>query len=222
MTVKSRTTLRALLGALVLGLLITAVVLAATGDISTVAGTGVAGFNGDGIAATAQVKSPLGVAVDSAGNIFIADSSNNRVRKIDTSGNISTVAGTGTGPFNGDGIAATSANIGLPSGIAIDSAGNIFIADTDNDRIRKVDTSGNISTVAGNGTPGFSGDGSAATSAQLNFPWASRSIPRVISSSVTRITTASARWTRRATSAPWRARGQTGSTATGSRRPAPI
>ena len=142
-----------------------------SGNISTVAGTGTDGFNGDGIAATsADLSFPTGIAIDPAGNLFIVDAGNERVRKVDTSGNISTVAGTGIGGFSGDGSAATSAQLAGPLGVAVDPAGNIFIADASNERVRKVDTSGNISTVAGTGTGGFNGDGIAATSARLNSP----------------------------------------------------
>ena len=159
-----------LLIVLSLGLLTTAVALAASGDISTVAGIG-GGFSGDGGPATsAQLKSPSGVAFDSSGNLFIADQFNHRIRKVDTSGNIGTVAGTSTQGFSGDEGPATSAQLERPSGVAVDSSGNLFIADLINNRIRKVDTSGNISTVAGTSTAGWSGDGGPATSAQLNFP----------------------------------------------------
>ena len=148
-------------------------VSASTGLISTVAGNGVFGYNGDGIAATsAELSSPTGVAVDGAGNIYIADFGNNRIRKVSAStGLISTVAGNGTQGYNGDGIAATSAELDLPVGVAVDGAGNIYIADFGNNRIRKVSAStGLISTVAGNGTQGYNGDGIAATSAELNYP----------------------------------------------------
>ena len=151
---KRGTPLRALLLALGLGLFATGVVLAAAGDITTVAGT-TAGFSGDGGAATsAQLNLPTGVAFDSAGNLFIADRLNHRIRKVDTSGNITTVAGNGTAGFSGDGGAATSAQLFQPNGLTFDSSGNLFIADTLNNRIRKVDTSGNITTVAGTGTGG--------------------------------------------------------------------
>ena len=140
-------------------------------NISTVAGTGTSGFSGDGGAATAaQLSRPRGVAVDGSGNLYIADASNHRIRKVDTSGNISTVAGTGTSGFGGDGGAATEATLNYPRGVALDGAGNLYIADRNNHRIRKVDTSGNISTVAGTGTSGFGGDGGAATAAQLSRP----------------------------------------------------
>ena len=142
-----------------------------SGNISTVVGNGTGGYSGDGAAATsAELRSPTAVTVDGAGNIYLADNGNNRIRKVDTSGIISTVAGNGTGGYSGDGAAATSAEINSPYGVVVDSAGNIYIADRSNQRIRKVDTSGNISTVAGNGTPGYSGDGAAATSAELSSP----------------------------------------------------
>ena len=140
------------------------------GVISTVAGTGTAGFSGDGAAATAaQLSNPQDVALDAAGNLYIADVNNNRIRKVDSSGNISTVAGGGSSL--GDGGAATAAQLGAPRSVALDGAGNLYIADWSDHRIRKVDSSGNISTVAGTGTQGFSGDGAAATAAQLDSPW---------------------------------------------------
>jgi Cep192 domain 4/NHL repeat len=142
------------------------------GIITTVAGNGTYGFSGDGGPATsAELSSPFGVAVDSAGNLFIADLSNQRIRKVDISGNISTVAGNGTQGFSGDGGPATSASLWGPTGVAMDAAGNLYIADQSNNRIRKVDTSGNISTVAGNGTQGFSGDGGPAASTELYYPY---------------------------------------------------
>ena len=144
---------------------------ASTHDISTVAGNGTAGYSGDGGAATSAILDhPHGVAVDGAGNLYIADEGNQRIRKVDTSGNISTVAGNGGIFYNGDGRPATSASLYGPYGVAVDSSGNLYIADTSNNRIRKVDTSGNISTVAGDGSYGFSGDGGAAASAMLAIP----------------------------------------------------
>ena len=143
----------------------------ASGNISTIAGTGAAGFSGDGGPATAApVDGPTGVVLDSAGNIYIADTNNHRIRKVDPSGNISTIAGTGSAGFSGDGGSATAAQINFPRHVALDGAGNIYIADASNDRIRRVDASGIISTVAGTGTGGFSGDGGAPTSAQINDP----------------------------------------------------
>jgi sugar lactone lactonase YvrE len=143
-----------------------------SGVISTIAGTGVFGYSGDGGPATsAQLNGPSGMAMDAAGDLFIADTFNNRVRKIDPSGVISTVAGNGSASYSGDGGPATSAAIFQPFGVAVDSAGDLFIADSFNHRIREVSPSGVISTFAGTGTPGFSGDGGPATSASLDFPY---------------------------------------------------
>ena len=137
-----------------------------SGNISTVAGGGAGGVSGDGGAATAaRLNYPQGVALDGSGNLYIPDTANHSIRKVDSSGNISTVAGT-----SGDGAAATAALLNRPTGVALDGAGNLYIADWGNNRIRKVDSSGNISTVAGTGTWGFSGDGGPATEAQLREP----------------------------------------------------
>ncbi|MGO0063287.1 cadherin-like beta sandwich domain-containing protein [Brevibacillus fluminis] len=142
-----------------------------SGKITTVAGTGAAGYGGDGGPATsAQLNFPDGVEVDKDGNIYIADSFNHRVRKVDTTGKITTVAGTGTAGYGGDGGPATEAQLKDPTGVAVDNDGNLYIADYENHRIRKVDTTGKITTVAGTGTRGFSGDGGAAASAELNYP----------------------------------------------------
>jgi trimeric autotransporter adhesin len=141
------------------------------GTISTIVGNGTAGYSGDGGAATsAQLSTPYGVAVDAAGNVYLADRSNHIVRKVDSSGAISTVAGSGGFGYSGDGGAATNAEMRYPHGVAVDGAGNIYIADVTNHSIRKVDSAGNISTVAGTGTDGYSGDGGAATSAELASP----------------------------------------------------
>lgn len=142
-----------------------------SGIISTVVGTGVPGFSGDGgLATAAQLRDPARIAVDRAGNLYITDAGNRRVRKVTTSGMISTVAGNGTAGFSGDGGPATSAQLRLPYGLAVDESGNLFITDLEDHRIRKVDTSGVITTIAGDGTPGFSGDGGPAATAQLNIP----------------------------------------------------
>lgn len=144
-----------------------------SGDVNTIAGTGVAGYSGDtGAATSAKLNNPSAVAVDSSGNVYIADATNNVIRKITAStGIITTIAGTGTAGFSGDGGSATSAELDDPQSVAVDTLGNIFIADTANNRIRQVSAStGDISTVAGDGTQGYYGDGSAATSAELNQP----------------------------------------------------
>src|SRR5579875_649189 len=149
------------------------------GAISFVAGSGTVGFSGDGgpanQATTADgsgvaLYDPQAIAFDSAGNYYIADTGNNRIRKVNTKGIISTVAGNGTPGFAGDGGPATSAELNQPTGVFADSQGNLYIADNLNNRIRKVSSSGTISTVAGNGIVSYSGDGGPATAAQLNAP----------------------------------------------------
>ncbi|MCY3022432.1 MAG: HYR domain-containing protein, partial [Planctomycetota bacterium] len=139
--------------------------------ITTVAGNGNYGYNGDGIPAiAASLSSPEGVAVDGSGNLYIADKYNSRVRKRDAmSGAISTYAGNGSWEFYGDGGPATSAAIGYPSAVALSGSGNLFIADFMNMRVRKVDSMGTISTVAGNGNWGYSGDNVVATSTSLGY-----------------------------------------------------
>ena len=137
------------------------------GVITNVAGGGPS-LGDNGPAASAQVLYPYGVAVDSAGNLYIADSGHNRVRKV-SNGVITTVAGNGVCCFSGDNGPAASAQLYAPGGVAMDSAGSLYIADTVNNRIRKV-SNGLITTVAGNGTQGFSGDNGPGTSAQLNRP----------------------------------------------------
>src|SRR2546428_362876 len=144
-----------------------------SGHIITVAGSGAPGLDGDGgLATSAQLRYPSSVAIDTAGNLFIADTSNNRIRRVAAgTGIITTVAGTGNPGFGGDGGPATSAQLNYPSSVAVDTAGDLFITDQSNLRIRRVAAgTGFISTVAGTGTPGFSGDGGPATSAQLNYP----------------------------------------------------
>jgi uncharacterized protein (TIGR03437 family) len=138
--------------------------------ISTIAGSGVFSYSGDGGPATAaQLNAPEAVAVDASGNIYIADTANNVVRQISPKGVIGTIAGNGTAGFGGDGGAATSAQLSAPQGVAVDASGNVFVSDTANARVRKI-SGGTITTVAGSGTQGYTGDGAAATSAQLNTP----------------------------------------------------
>jgi hypothetical protein len=163
-------------------------VAASNGNISTIAGNGNAGYSGDGGPATsAQLNDPFGVIVDSAGNIFIADSDNCLIREV-SGGNIATVAGNPSGQplpcgYSGDGGLATSAQLDLPESVFVDASDNIFIADTDNNRIRVVNTGtsaitvativiqpGDIQTVAGDGTAGYTGNGGAATAAELDSP----------------------------------------------------
>lgn len=142
------------------------------GTISTIAGTGTLGNTGDGgLATAATLDTPKGITLDSYGNLYIADWGNNRVRKIDAaSGNISAFAGTGTLGNTGDGALATLAAFSGVTDIAVDVYGNVFIVDSLNHSIRKVDTAGVITTVAGTGVPGFSGDGGLATAATLDTP----------------------------------------------------
>ena len=142
------------------------------GNITTVAGTGTAGYDGDnGPATEAQLYYPESIALDADGNLYIADSYNHRIRKVDaTTKKITTVAGTGTAGYDGDDGLATAAQLAYPSGVAVDATGSLYIADYDNSRIRKVDTTGIITTVAGTGEPGYSGDNGLATAAQLNCP----------------------------------------------------
>ena len=143
-----------------IALLVTLPATGAPGIITTIAGTGAPGYCCDGMLATsAWLSVPRGMALDSAGNLFFGDSM--RIRKVSTDGIIGTVAGSGQGGFAGDNGPATSALLNDPRDVAVDSAGNIFIADTSNHRIRKVTSSGIIGTVAGGGI-GFSGDGGGA------------------------------------------------------------
>ena len=133
--------------------------------VTTLAGTGVAGFN-DGASTSAQFNGPIGVAVDSEFNVYVADLINQRIRKIDPFGNVTTLAGTGVAGFN-DG-ASTSAQFNNPTGVAVDSEFNVYVADASNHRIRKIDPFGNVTTLAGTGTPGFL-DG-LGNIARFNFP----------------------------------------------------
>ena len=150
----------------------------ATGMITTVAGTGTEGYNGDGVAATAaQLFNPVDVKLDASGNLYIADHGNNLIRKV-SGGTISTIAGltshagtSGAGGFSGDGGPATSALLNAPFGVAFDSNGDLFIADSNNNVIREV-SGGVIETIAGNTTAGYSGDLGPPTGASLNSPLA--------------------------------------------------
>jgi len=142
------------------------------GMMTRYAGSGESGFSGDGgPAIKANFKTPAGLAFDPEGNLYIADRENHRVRKIDTSGNISTFAGIGKAGFSGDGGPAVRAKLNLPSGLATDKKGNLFISDRSNDRIRVVDKKGVIRTYAGSGVAGFQGDAGPALKAQLDKPF---------------------------------------------------
>jgi sugar lactone lactonase YvrE len=137
--------------------------------IKTFAGTGQGGYSGDGGAATnSRVYMFGGLAFDNSGNLYLSDWYNSRIRKLDNNGIITTVAGNGSQGYSGDGGAATNASLNGASGVALDLTGNLFIADGGNNCVRKVDTNGMITTVAGTGVAGFFGDGGAATSAQLD------------------------------------------------------
>ena len=140
------------------------------GTITTIAGGG--DKLGDGGPATsAWLYGPAGVAVDRRGNVYIADSTSARVRKVSPGGTISTFAGTGTPGFSGDGGPATSAKLAFPGGVAVDGKGNVYIADYGNSRVRKVSRGGTITTIAGTGTlGGDSGNGGPATKARLDGP----------------------------------------------------
>lgn len=145
--------------------------VSSSGLISTIAGTGNQGYSNDGsLATTADISLPSAVAVDAGGNVYFADYGNARIRKIATNGTVTTIAGTGTVGYSGDGGPATSANINTPSGLAIDAIGNIYFTDRSSNVIRKIDTSGVISTIAGTGASGFGGDLGTATSATLSMP----------------------------------------------------
>ncbi len=142
------------------------------GRMTLVAGTGSAGYSGDtGPAVKATLRIPAGLAVDDKGNVYIADRENHVVRRVDEKGIITTIAGTGTAGFSGDGGPATQAQLNLPSGIALDNKGNIFIADRSNNRVRKIDANGVISTYAGNGDTGYSGDAGPAVKARVDRPF---------------------------------------------------
>jgi sugar lactone lactonase YvrE len=140
------------------------------GIITTVAGNGSYNYSGDNGPATSAGVTPKGIALDAAGNLYIADF-NSRVRKVDLNGIITTIAGNGNQGFSGDGGPATLAELGPPYAVAFDLRGNLYIADTENSRVRKVDLNGIISTIAGNGSEGDSGDSGPATQAELITPY---------------------------------------------------
>jgi sugar lactone lactonase YvrE len=143
------------------------------GIISTYAGTSGTGYGGDGGPATsAELNLPNVVAIDTNGNLYICDAFNNRIRKVNAAGIITTISGTGTSGFSGDGGPASAAQLSIPTGVQPDAAGNIYILDGGNSRIRMIDAFGIINTIAGNGTSGYSGDGGPATAAELGYsPW---------------------------------------------------
>ncbi len=145
--------------------------VAISGVVTTIAGTGAAGYSGDGGPATlAALDGPFAIAIGTSGDIYFSEADNSIIRKIDPTGLIATVAGTGVPGYNGDGILAITAQLSGPGGIAIDDTGNIYVADFDNNRVRKINTSGIISTVAGTGVAGHTGDGSNAVFATLDQP----------------------------------------------------
>ena len=142
------------------------------GQIVTICGTGIEGYNGDGQLATdAQLNRPCSVVVSSSDQVYISESGGNRIRKIDRNGMISTIAGNGKGNYNGDGQLATNAHLHSPGGLFVTDDDEIFFADCENHRVRKIDRFGIISTIAGNGNDeGFNEDDQLATSASLNYP----------------------------------------------------
>ncbi len=147
-------------------------VAASTGTIATIAGNGAGGFSGDGGPATqARLNGPFGVAVDSSGNVYVTDRTNDRVRKVSTGGTITTVAGSGSTAPLGDGGAATLAGIDAPEGVVVDASGGLVFADRAHQRIRRVTAGGVISTLAGTGVFGYGGDGMPATQASLSDPF---------------------------------------------------
>ena len=142
------------------------------GIITTIAGTGIVSFSGDGGPATAAtLHEPVDLVFDQYGNLFFSDFLNNRIRKISTAGVISTIAGNGVAGYSGDGVAATASELNNPVGVGVDPSGNVYVGDYFNNRVRKINPSGIISTIAGTGVAGYSGDGGQATAAQLNTPY---------------------------------------------------
>ena len=141
------------------------------GIITTFAGTDSAGYSGDGGAAqAAQLNHPYGVATDAAGNVYISDEGNNVIRIVSHTGTINTYAGNGTAGYGGDGDVANHGSLNDPQGISVDAGGNLYIADAGNSVVREVNSAGIISTLAGNGTHGYAGDGGAAVDAELSNP----------------------------------------------------
>jgi trimeric autotransporter adhesin len=139
--------------------------------INTIAGNGIIGFSGDGgQALAAELAYPVAITVDNNNNVYFVDLLNKRVRKINGSNIITTIAGNGVQGYSGDSVAGTSAELGAPSGVSVDAQGNIYIADQTNNRIRKLSSSGIITTIAGNGIMAFSGDGGLAIAAELSYP----------------------------------------------------
>jgi sugar lactone lactonase YvrE len=138
------------------------------GIIKTIAGTGTPGYNGDGAALSTKIFGPDGITVDKSGNVLFADQYNMRVRKITTTGQLVTIAGNGTAGFGGDGGSALRASLNWPKDVKIDKAGNLLIADRKNRRIRRISSTGIITTIAGNGGEGYSGDGGKAVYARLD------------------------------------------------------
>jgi sugar lactone lactonase YvrE len=145
--------------------------VAPSGEITTVAGTGVPGYSGDGGAATeAQFNAPEGLAIDSAGNLYVADTGNHRVRRIAPDGRVSTISGTGRPGYSGDNGPGSAASLWYPKGLALDPQGNLYVADSWNNRVRVLTSTGLIHTIAGSGVRGYSGDGQPAASARLSGP----------------------------------------------------
>jgi sugar lactone lactonase YvrE len=158
-------------------------IAATTGLITTIAGNGTQGFSGDNAPATAaSIDSPTGLALDVSNNLYLADTHNHRIRRIDAvTGLITTIAGTGSLGYSGDSAQATAATLALPHGLTLDAAGNLYFADTSNQRIRRIDAiTGLITTIAGNGTQGFSGDNGPATAAALDSPRATTVSPTAL------------------------------------------
>jgi len=142
------------------------------GIISTIVGGGISGLGDGGLATAAQLQSPTALALDAIGNLYIADFTDHRIRKVDVSGIITTIVGNGTSGYNGDSLAATSALLNYPSGVAVDANGTLYIVDNTNQLIRKVGTDGKLITIAGTkGVKSFTGDGGLAKKATLKYPY---------------------------------------------------